>query len=65
MNVNRTILLSGLAFLAGTIIAFWFDATAFAQFRSIETTSLLRTDLGSWCEGKELTVDLQEYGMDR
>jgi len=33
-----------------------------AQFRSMNTTRLLTTDLGSWCEGKELTVELNEAG---
>jgi len=33
-----------------------------AQFRSVNTTRLLTTDLGRWCEGKELTVELNEAG---
>jgi quercetin dioxygenase-like cupin family protein len=33
-----------------------------AQFRSTKTTNLITTDLGSWCEGKEVTVELNEAG---
>lgn len=37
--------------------------TAWAQFRPIKTSSLVSTDLGTFCDGKEVTVDIQDYGV--
>lgn len=33
-----------------------------AQFRTAATTELSRLDLGTWCEGKEVVIETQEYG---
>jgi quercetin dioxygenase-like cupin family protein len=31
-----------------------------AQFRTVNTTRVLTTDLAGWCDGKEVTVELNE-----
>lgn len=33
-----------------------------AQYRTNKTTELVRTDLGAWCEGKEVTIEIIEAG---
>jgi len=38
-----------------------FPATA-AQFRATKSARLLTTDLTGWCDGKEVTVELNEAG---
>ena len=53
----------GLAFLAGAVVGPWMTQSAWAQFRAIKTTSLVSTDLGTFCDGKEVTVDIQDYGV--
>lgn len=50
-------------FVAGVVCGPWITQSAAAQFREIKTTSLARVDLGDWCEGKEVTVDIQDYGV--
>jgi len=50
------------SFLAGATLGPWTASTVGAQIRTVKTTPLLRTDLGSWCDGKEVTVDIQDYG---
>lgn len=35
--------------------------TARAQTRRATTTNLITTDLGNWCDGKEVTVEVNEF----
>jgi quercetin dioxygenase-like cupin family protein len=54
------------SFVAGALIGPSFVPalypTLYGQYRTANTTELLRTDLGTWCEGKEVSVEIQEYG---
>jgi len=59
---HKTLAVVAASFAAGAYLGPSMMSIAWAQFRSIETTSLARADLSGWCEGKEVTVDLQEYG---
>lgn len=53
----------GASFLAGTVVGpRLVSAAVSAQVRTVKTTSVFHTDLGGWCDGKEVTVDVQEYG---
>jgi quercetin dioxygenase-like cupin family protein len=36
--------------------------TMYAQFRTVNTTRVLTADLADWCDGKEVTVELNEAG---
>ena len=36
--------------------------TVSAQLRTGKTTKLITTDLSGWCDGKEVTVELNEFG---
>ena len=58
----RVLGLIGASFLTGALVGPWVPSTARAQFRTVQTTTLMRTDLGTWCEGKEATVELQDFG---
>ena len=60
---RKSLAIAGVSFAVGAILGPLMTSTALAQFRSIKTTSLVRTDLGSWCDGKEVTVDIQDYGV--
>ena len=35
--------------------------TASAQTRTAKTTNLVTTDLGGWCDGEEVTVEVNEF----
>jgi quercetin dioxygenase-like cupin family protein len=62
-NMTRTALvLVTLSFLAGVVATAWLAPSLHAQDRGTKNTELLRTDLGAWCEGKEITVEIQESG---
>ena len=49
-------------FVAGILVANLKIPLASAQFRTVKSTRLLTTDLAGWCEGKEVTVELNEAG---
>jgi quercetin dioxygenase-like cupin family protein len=61
VNVT-TVAVVSMAFLAGAALGPRVVPTVTAQFRTTHTTELLRADLGAWCEGKEVTIGIQEYG---
>jgi quercetin dioxygenase-like cupin family protein len=50
----------GAAFVLGILAGSVFIPTAFAQFRTVKTDRLVTTDLAGWCDGKEVTVELNE-----
>jgi uncharacterized cupin superfamily protein len=52
----------GAAFVLGILVGSVFIPTAFAQFRTVKTDRLVTTDLAGWCDGKEVTVELNEAG---
>jgi len=58
----RRIFLLTCTFLLGIAVGHMTLPALSAQFRSTKTTNLITTDLGSWCEGKEVTVELNEAG---
>ena len=51
-----------LTFAAGLAVGHFGVPILSAHFRAVKTTKLLTKDLGAWCEGKELTVELDEAG---
>jgi uncharacterized cupin superfamily protein len=51
-----------LGFVVGILVAHMTLPVASAQFRTVRTARLLTTDLAGWCEGKEVTVELNEAG---
>ena len=71
---RRTTILTTLSFLMGVALGNWlvpgvvlgslFTPLAIVQTarRTIETKDLMRVDLGSWCEGKEVIIQLQDAG---
>ena len=59
----RSSLLVTLSFTCGAVFASWFAATVGAQNRQLESKELMRTDLGAWCPGKEVTVTLATNGL--
>ena len=46
----------GLGILVGNVAI----PVTFAQLRTVNTTRLVTTDLAGWCDGKEVTVELNE-----
>ena len=61
--MNRAFpILIALSFAAGVAFSPWAAPSVQAQFREVTTTSLMDVDLGAWCEGKEVIVELKEYG---
>lgn len=52
----------GAAFVFGILMGNVLVPSAFAQFRSVKTERLLTVDLAGWCDGKEVTVELNEAG---
>lgn len=59
-----TLVLVSVAFLAGIVSGGFLSSPLQAQSRrTSETTDLMRVDLGAWCEGKEATVQLLEFGV--
>jgi hypothetical protein len=52
-----------LHFVSGSVVGGWLSPPSWGQARrTARTTDLKRVDLGSWCEGKEATVQLLECG---
>jgi hypothetical protein len=51
-----------LAFFFGVVVGHFAISGANAQIRTVKTTNLLTADLAGWCDGKELTVELNEAG---
>lgn len=49
-------------FALGVVVGFLLIPSVRAQFRSVKTTNLLTTELAGWCEGKEVTMELDEDG---
>lgn len=56
------LLRSASIFVLGVIVGGLLIPTVRAQFRSVKTTNLLTTDLAGWCDGKEVTIELDEAG---
>jgi uncharacterized cupin superfamily protein len=48
------------AFCLGVLMGHLAIPVVFAQFRTVNTTRVLTTDLAGWCDGKEVTVELNE-----
>ena len=60
---RRTIVLVTLSFVVGVVLGSWLLPPLLAQTtRTTKSTDLMRFDLGSWCEGKEVTIQLTEAG---
>ena len=49
-------------FILGLVAGHWAIPVVTAQFRDVQTNRLLTTDLVGWCDGKEVTVELNEAG---
>ena len=49
-------------FFIGLVVGHWAIPAASAQFRDVKTNRLLTTDLAGWCDGKEVTVELNDAG---
>jgi quercetin dioxygenase-like cupin family protein len=47
-------------FVVGILVGHLPTSAAYPQFRSAKTTRLLTTDLQGWCDGKEVTIELNE-----
>ena len=61
--MRRTMILMTLSFLVGVASRNGVVPTVRAQvIRTAHVNDLMRVDLGSWCEGKEVTIQLQELG---
>jgi hypothetical protein len=56
------ILRTALVFVLGIFVGHLTIPDVSAQFRTTKTTRLLTTDLAGWCEGNEVTVELNESG---
>jgi quercetin dioxygenase-like cupin family protein len=52
----------GLGFVLGVVTACLAIPSVSAQFRTGRTATLLTTDLKGWCDGKEVAVELNEFG---
>ena len=60
---KRTVIITMLSFLAGAVLGNWLLPALRAQERrTVQTKDLMRFDLGSWCEGKEVAIELYEFG---
>lgn len=49
-----------LVFVIGLMVGHWAIPAASAQFRTVKTNTLLSTDLAGWCDGKQVTIELNE-----
>src|SRR6266487_618373 len=58
----KTRWLVGSAFVLGILVGHLRIPNAYAQFRAVKTNRLLTTDLTGWCDGKEVTVELNDAG---
>ena len=59
---NERIFYIACAFAIGLFIGQLTAPVVSAQFRTVKTTRLLTKDLASWCDGKEVSVELNEAG---
>lgn len=60
---KRTMILISLSFLSGVALGSGLLTPVWGQTRrTATTTDLKRVDLGSWCAGKEATIQLLEFG---
>jgi hypothetical protein len=63
MTRTKVVVLVALSFTAGLACHAGFVRAALAQTRSGGMlTELKRVDLGGWCEGKEVTIAIEEIG---
>lgn len=63
MTRTIVVVLVALSFTAGLACHAWLVPAALAQNRGGGTlTELKRVDLGGWCEGKEVTIAIEEIG---
>jgi Cupin domain len=63
MNLGRLRMFrTACTFLLGAIVGSYAIPAVNAQFRNVTTSRLLTVDLAGWCEGKEVTVDLNDIG---
>jgi uncharacterized cupin superfamily protein len=58
----RTKLSIAVVFVLGILVGRLTTPVAYTQFRAVKSTRLLTTDLGGWCDGKEVTVELNDAG---
>ena len=52
----------GFGFVLGILAGCLAMRSVYAQSRTGKTVTLLTTDLAGWCDGKEVTVELNEFG---
>lgn len=63
MARTKVLVFVALSFAAGLAFHAWLVPAARAQNRGGGTvTELKRVDLGGWCEGKEVTIGIEEIG---
>ncbi len=55
-----TVFLALFSFAAGLSCHAWLGGSLEAQARGGKVTELKRVDLGAWCQGKEVTVSIEE-----
>ena len=60
--MDRATVFAGFSFVIGILCGSWFVPAVRAQYQTTKTTELMRTDLGSWCDGKEVTIQVLEAG---
>jgi quercetin dioxygenase-like cupin family protein len=56
----RTKLGIAVVFVLGILVGHLTTPVALSQYRTVKRTQLLTTDLGGWCDGKEVTVELND-----
>jgi hypothetical protein len=60
---RANVVLVALSFTAGLAVHAWLVPAALAQHRGAgRLTELKRVDLDGWCEGKEITIAIEEIG---
>src|SRR5262245_35596109 len=47
-------------FVLGSLVGHMTTPVTYPQFRTTNRTTLLTTDLAGWCDGKEVTVELNQ-----
>jgi quercetin dioxygenase-like cupin family protein len=58
----KTSVCIGFAFIFGVLAGHMATPAAYSQLRTTKTTNLRTSDLSGWCDGKEVTVELNEAG---
>jgi cupin domain len=58
----RTVILAAGSFFCGIVFATYLGVGVTAQNRRLELKELARVDLGTWCLGKEVVVELAANG---